>query len=458
MAEESENIEARLAAYIDGDLPPQERIDIEQYLAANPSHANLIASLRQQHAQLSGLPREKSPAEVMDHIQQHLERHALLSDADDGATLRPSRWPQWTAIAAMLMLAAGLGLLVYQVLPGGGRGEHLAIEQNLMNSLSKLPASEPSVTDDLESPAGGQSPAMTADQKALSATLPSDVSVAAAAPQKATADGMAPMRTRQQQGESGAAGFGEVADKPVAASRDFVEEMADRMTKDQARRAALAKSDAARHATLTIASPDPAMSSALVAEYLVQNGLTFDTLPAVPAAPAAMTEPATTGPSSPSAPMIKPGATLVLHGISAEHAKAMLIAISDLQAGKQQVTLQPLPPLPLAATQPATIEADALAMKNEVDSPATQNAPALAAGSPAVPATTQPAESTPAQPKASPEESGELWVIITAAAPVPTTAPAASPPAGKVSLLPTTEPAKVPPATVSPTTSPFEQP
>lgn len=120
MANGTENIEAKLAAYIEGELTPSERAEIEQYLAANLPHKQIIEELRLHKSQLGSLPRERAPVEVLDHLQAHLERQSLLEDVEvEGGSMRIHRWPQWGAVAAMLLLTTGLGVLVYSVLPGG---------------------------------------------------------------------------------------------------------------------------------------------------------------------------------------------------------------------------------------------------------------------------------------------------------------------------------------------------
>ena len=119
MPDDMEQIEARLAAYIDGTLPAAQRAEIENYLKANPAHAKLISELVSLKTAVGGLPREKAPAEVLDALQSQIERHALLDADEDGDTpsMRITRWPAFGSAAAVLLLAAGLGLLVYQVLP-----------------------------------------------------------------------------------------------------------------------------------------------------------------------------------------------------------------------------------------------------------------------------------------------------------------------------------------------------
>ena len=42
MAENSENIEARLCAYVEGDLDEQGRVEIERHLEAHPNHRRLL--------------------------------------------------------------------------------------------------------------------------------------------------------------------------------------------------------------------------------------------------------------------------------------------------------------------------------------------------------------------------------------------------------------------------------
>jgi anti-sigma factor RsiW len=57
----TENIEAKLCAYVDGELDPAGRAEIEAHLTANPQHRQLMAELMQQRDLLGGLPRERAP-------------------------------------------------------------------------------------------------------------------------------------------------------------------------------------------------------------------------------------------------------------------------------------------------------------------------------------------------------------------------------------------------------------
>src|SRR5688500_3484119 len=78
MAENVEEIEAKLAAYVDGELTPAEKVEIETHLEANPSHRALLKDLVQHRQLLRALPREKAPGDCTEGFQGQLERDILL--------------------------------------------------------------------------------------------------------------------------------------------------------------------------------------------------------------------------------------------------------------------------------------------------------------------------------------------------------------------------------------------
>lgn len=122
MAEHAEQIEAKLCAYVEGELSGPERAEIAAHLQANPEHATLIQDLIEQRRLLGQLPREKAPLDLTEELQAQLEREVLLGGAnvaeESEPVLKISHWPQILSIAAIFLLAAGLGLVVYLVLPG----------------------------------------------------------------------------------------------------------------------------------------------------------------------------------------------------------------------------------------------------------------------------------------------------------------------------------------------------
>lgn len=69
---------------------------------------------------LSRLPRESAPGDLADPLQSQLEREVLLGGEpfeESRAALPGIRWSQYLAVAAIVLLALGLGVIVYLVLP-----------------------------------------------------------------------------------------------------------------------------------------------------------------------------------------------------------------------------------------------------------------------------------------------------------------------------------------------------
>src|SRR4051794_29206724 len=120
MAENVEDIEAKLAAYVDGELTPAERVEIETHLQQNPSHRALLQDLTLHRNLLRSLPREKAPGDCTEGFQGQLERDILLGGNELAQARR--RWriqysPQILSAAAIILLAIGLAVIVYSVLP-----------------------------------------------------------------------------------------------------------------------------------------------------------------------------------------------------------------------------------------------------------------------------------------------------------------------------------------------------
>jgi hypothetical protein len=115
MSQNQEIIEAKLCAYIDGELDAEGRVEIERHLEANPQHRRLLESLRATRDLLKWLPREAAPAEVAETLNGQLERSVLLDDTSE--TLGPSIWPRVLAAAAIIFLTVGLFAAVYFTLP-----------------------------------------------------------------------------------------------------------------------------------------------------------------------------------------------------------------------------------------------------------------------------------------------------------------------------------------------------
>src|SRR4051812_25764016 len=120
----TENIEAKLCAYVDGELDAAGRAEIEAHLAANPQHRQLLEELTRQRELLRDLPREKAPDDLSESLQAQLERSVLLGSQQSAVAGKISHWPQFMALAAVLVLAIGLAAVIYMVLPDQSKQLH----------------------------------------------------------------------------------------------------------------------------------------------------------------------------------------------------------------------------------------------------------------------------------------------------------------------------------------------
>ncbi|MFI5378347.1 MAG: anti-sigma factor family protein [Tepidisphaerales bacterium] len=121
MPQNYDDIQAQLAAYIDGALPPEQHAEIEKHLAANPSHQAMLGELMTHKRVLRALPRVKAPADLSEELLTQLEREQLLGEPVLGEH-RPLILRLFggagLAAAAALLLMIGLVVAVYKILPG----------------------------------------------------------------------------------------------------------------------------------------------------------------------------------------------------------------------------------------------------------------------------------------------------------------------------------------------------
>src|SRR5262245_10116819 len=143
----TEDIEGRLAAYIDGELDAAQRAEIEKHLASHPKHRALIEELMAQKDFLKALPRQAAPADLAEAFTAQLERAVLLGDVDSTPARQPLRigfFQQFRAIAAVLVLTIGLAGLIYYLLPRPTGGESVFADLRVAPMTSAPePVSEP---------------------------------------------------------------------------------------------------------------------------------------------------------------------------------------------------------------------------------------------------------------------------------------------------------------------------
>jgi hypothetical protein len=116
-----EATEAKLCAYLEGELTAAEKVEIEQHLAANPQHRQLLAELAKTRDWMRSIPRENSPVDLGELFQGQVERAMLLDDsAEMGSGMSINRWPQYLLVAAVTVLMLGLSVVLVAILKSPG--------------------------------------------------------------------------------------------------------------------------------------------------------------------------------------------------------------------------------------------------------------------------------------------------------------------------------------------------
>src|SRR5262245_312418 len=102
-----------LSAYLDGELPDEERRTVEARLASDPEARKLLDELRQTAAAVRGLPRRSAPAGLANAVRARLERGALVSESRPAPveSKSPLIWGRRFAYAAVLFMTAGVGYI-----------------------------------------------------------------------------------------------------------------------------------------------------------------------------------------------------------------------------------------------------------------------------------------------------------------------------------------------------------
>ena len=128
-----ENTEAKLAAYIDGELDGPDRAEIEKLLEQNPNYRRVIEQLRESRDLVRVLPRVGAFRIVRD-VQRTTR---TLGASGRNRRRKPTkkiiagaRWPQLMMAAAVVLLTVGLGTIVFFVLPRGKPSLQVANNQS----------------------------------------------------------------------------------------------------------------------------------------------------------------------------------------------------------------------------------------------------------------------------------------------------------------------------------------
>ena len=108
MEETQEQLQQRIAAYLDGTLAPAEAARFEVFIAnSDPALAAQIISMAADKHSLRSLPRLQAPTDLLARVMENAERTALLQGSESWDEPRRPRFNSAWAIAAALALVIG---------------------------------------------------------------------------------------------------------------------------------------------------------------------------------------------------------------------------------------------------------------------------------------------------------------------------------------------------------------
>jgi anti-sigma factor RsiW len=142
-----ERFEELLSAYLEGEVSPEEKREMDAHLAACSACAELLTVFRETQEALRGFPELEPGPALMDRLYAIPEKKRLFRPVFD-FLLRPSLQPVFAALSA-LFIAISFVFFLPQ-----GRGIQKAIDRQLhlgYSQVEKLYAKAGSVTDELGS-------------------------------------------------------------------------------------------------------------------------------------------------------------------------------------------------------------------------------------------------------------------------------------------------------------------
>ncbi len=98
-----------VSALADGTLDPADRPRVEAHIEACADCRALLDDLRALRREASALPRDPLPPALWPRVAARLRDQGVRDETEAGGRLA---WWQWAAIAALLVLAVGAGLMV----------------------------------------------------------------------------------------------------------------------------------------------------------------------------------------------------------------------------------------------------------------------------------------------------------------------------------------------------------
>lgn len=127
------NLDELLSSFMDGQLSPRQRTEVQRLAAHDPEVARRLRQLQNCRTLYSSLPAAKAPSDLLEQIKTSLERHTLLQEPPSvrGRTFGAVQlaFRRLVSVAAVIALVGVLGVVVYQIvspIPQGGVGSRMA--------------------------------------------------------------------------------------------------------------------------------------------------------------------------------------------------------------------------------------------------------------------------------------------------------------------------------------------
>jgi hypothetical protein len=100
----------KLSAWLDDELPLDERAEVEKLLAESPELRQELEELQRLSGRLKGLPVAQAPSELHPAVMRSIERETLLAGDDSAKVARSGRLLRTLTTAAGIALVVGGGL------------------------------------------------------------------------------------------------------------------------------------------------------------------------------------------------------------------------------------------------------------------------------------------------------------------------------------------------------------
>jgi hypothetical protein len=130
------NLDELLGSFMDGELSPRQRTEVQRLAAHDPQVARRLRQLQNCRSLYCSLPMAKAPGDLLDQIKTSLERQSLLQEQPllrrRSVGVLTLAFRRFVSAAAALVLIGILGAVIYQIvspipqIPQGGVGSQVA--------------------------------------------------------------------------------------------------------------------------------------------------------------------------------------------------------------------------------------------------------------------------------------------------------------------------------------------